>query len=143
MTTATKEKIVTKPEVVCDDERGVIEKFAEGEYQSILRLSSKAGSVRANHYHQGDSHLCYLESGKIRYVHRPALDTKAPLEEIIIEAGQLFYSPPMIAHAMEFVEDSVFYAFTTQPRGQDVYENDIIRVVLIDPKEAKARAAKK
>ncbi len=131
----SREDVVSMPEVVCDDERGIIEKLAEGQYQGILRITSKKGAVRANHYHKSDSHLCYLVSGKVRYVYRPAEDEKAPLQEKIIEAGQLFYSPPMEAHAMDFLEDSEFYCFTTEKRGQADYENDIVKVVLVEPRE--------
>ncbi|MDZ4225817.1 MAG: cupin domain-containing protein, partial [Candidatus Andersenbacteria bacterium] len=122
-----------KPELVADDERGIIEKLAEGNYQSVFRITSKKGSVRANHYHKADSHLCYLSKGRVKYVFRPAEDENAPLEEKIIEAGQLFYTPPMEAHAMVFMEDSEFYTFNTEPRhGQNAYEDEIVRVKLVE-----------
>lgn len=133
-TTDVAEAIVRKPEVLEDAPRGIIEKLAEGEYHSILRITSKAGTVRANHYHKRDSHLCYLVSGKMEYVYRDAGDEHAPLQRVIIEPGQLFYTPPMVAHAMRFLEDSEFYAFTTSPRHtQAEYEDDTVRVRLVDP----------
>lgn len=126
--------VVTRPAVVADDARGVIEKLIEGDFQSVLRITSKAGTVRANHYHKNDSHTCYLVSGKIEYVTRDALNDQAPLERIIIEPGQVFYTPPMLAHAMVFLEDSEFYCFTTSPRhSQADYENDVVRVTLVVP----------
>jgi len=126
-------EVISSPKIVCDDERGIIENLADGEYQGILRITSKAGAIRANHYHQWDSHLCYLTKGKVRYVSRPALDENAPLEEVIVKPGQLFFTPPMIAHAMHFLEDSEFYAFTTRKREQEAYEDDIVRVTLVEP----------
>ena len=133
--TLAKKEIVSAPAVVCVDARGMIENLAEGMYQSVLRITSKAGTVRANHYHRWDSLLCYLAKGKVRYVSRPALEENAPLEEAIIKAGQIFSTPPMVAHAMHFLEDSEFYAFTNRTRGHEAYEEDIVRVVLIDPKK--------
>lgn len=133
MSLSTADNVISAPVIVADDARGIIEKLAEGNYQSVLRITSKAGSVRANHYHKHDSHLCYLTKGKLRYVHRPALDASAPLEEVIILPGQLFYTPPMVAHAMHFLEDSEFYCFTTQTRGQEEYEEDLVRVTLVAP----------
>lgn len=130
-TNVATEEVISAPVMVAEDERGIIEQLAEGNYQSVLRITSKAGAIRANHYHKRDSHLCYLVSGKLRYLHRPADDKSAPLEEIIIEPGQLFYTAPMIAHVMQFLEDSEFYCFTTQPRGQDEYEEDTVRIKLI------------
>lgn len=126
--------VVTNPTLVADDARGVIEKLVEGDFQSVLRITSKAGTVRANHYHKHDSHTCYLVSGKIEYVTRDALNDQAPLERIIIEPGQVFYTPPMLAHAMVFLEDSEFYCFTTSLRhSQADYEDDVVRVTLVAP----------
>jgi dTDP-4-dehydrorhamnose 3,5-epimerase-like enzyme len=137
----TPQPVVSQPVNLNSDDRGLIEQLVKGDFQSVLRIVSKAGAVRANHYHQHDWHICFLATGKIRYVERPALDEKAPLQEYIIEPGQLFYTAPMLAHAMEFMEDSEFYCFTPRSGGHDDYENDIIRIMLIDPKEAASRYA--
>jgi dTDP-4-dehydrorhamnose 3,5-epimerase-like enzyme len=125
---------IFSPERIADDPRGVIEKLAEGEYHSGLRITSKAGTVRANHYHKHDSHLCYLVRGALQYVTRDARNEQAPLETVTIRPGQLFFTPPMLAHAMVFLEDSEFYCFTTSPRKtQKDYEEDVVRVQLVDP----------
>lgn len=138
METATvkgQDEVISLPVQVAEDERGVIEKLAEGTYQSIFRITAKKGSVRANHYHHNDSHLCYLSRGRVRYVYRSADDESAPLQEKIVEPGQLFYTPPMEAHAMDFLEDSEFYTFNTIDRhDQADYENDIVRVTLVEPR---------
>jgi len=139
---ATNEQtVIQAPKILADDERGKIEQIDAGGAMSILRITSKKGSVRANHYHQQDYHFCYLESGKIRYVEREGGDESAPLKEWMIEPGQVFYTKPMIAHAMEFVEDSVFYPYTPRSGDSKEYENDVIRVELINPDEAATRAA--
>ena len=131
------EEVLRKPKIIEDSARGVIEKLAEGNFQSILRITSKSGTVRANHYHTRDSHLCYLTKGKLEYVWRDALDEQAPLQHIVIEQGQLFYTPPMVAHAMVFLEDSEFYAFSTEPRhGRSAYEDELVRVKLVEPPAA-------
>lgn len=136
----TKQDVITQPKLIADDDRGKIEQIPSGGDVAILRITSKPGTVRANHYHQHDFHYCYLESGKIRYVERDAADESAPLKEYMVEPGQVFYTAPMLAHAMEFVEESVFYAFTPRSGEQKEYEDDIIRVTLIDPTEAAKRA---
>lgn len=152
MTTTTvgvTQNVISKPEVLADDDRGVIEQLDNtNEGNSVLRITSKAGTVRANHYHQKDHHVCYLISGKIRYVERPvnedgSVDESAPLTEYTVTPGQLFYTAPMVAHAMEFVEDSEFLAITPRSGDASEYENDVIRVTLIEPEEAAARAANK
>lgn len=138
-TTHAATEVVRPSAIVEDSARGIIEKLAEGEFQSILRITSKKGTVRANHYHKRDSHLCYLVRGKIEYVWRDARDETAPLERRIIEPGQLLFSPPMVAHAMVFPEDSEFFCFTTSPRRtQAEYEEDLVRVQLVDPATVRA-----
>ena len=122
------------PQRIEDAPRGIIEKLAEGDFHSILRITSKAGTVRANHYHKYDSHLCYLVRGRLEYVWRDARREDTPVRRVVIEPGQLFYTPPMEAHAMVFLEDSEFYAFSTSPRHtQHEYEEDLVRVQLVDP----------
>ena len=139
---ATTQEVVSQPEVLADDDRGVIEQLSTVDSDnSVLRITSKKGTVRANHYHQKDSHICYLVSGKIRYVEREVDNESAPLVEYIIKPGQLFYTKPMIVHAMEFLEDSEFLAITPRSGDAAEYENDVIRVTLIDPDEAAQRAA--
>jgi len=142
MSTNITEEIITKPEIIASDDRGVIEKIVGGDnYTTTLRITSKKGTVRANHYHQKDSHTCYLAKGQMEYVTRePATDESAPLKKVIINAGETFYTPPMIAHAMVFLEDSEFYAFTPRSGDQAEYENDVIRVELVSPEAAKQRA---
>lgn len=136
---ATATEVISAPVVVAQEARGVIEKLVEGDFQSVLRITSTAGSVRANHYHQHDSHLCYLVRGKIEYVFRDAGDIEAPLQRVIITPGQLFYTPPFVAHAMVFLEDSEFFCFTTSPRhSQKDYEDDIVRVQLVNPATIRA-----
>lgn len=131
---------VTRPQTLADDERGCIERLAVGDYTSVLRITSKKGTVRANHYHQHDSHTCYLAKGKIEYVTRSVTKTAAPLERVIITPGQLFYTPPMLVHAMVFLEDSEFYCFTPRSGNQTEYENDVIRVTLVSPETARELA---
>lgn len=109
---------------------------------SVLRITSKKGTVRANHYHKKDYHYCYLVSGRIRYVEREPANQAAPLHEWIIEPGQIFYTRSLVAHAMEFLEDSEFYAFTPRTGEQAQYEDDVVREVLIDPAAAAARGSR-
>ncbi len=146
----TKINVISQPKVLADDDRGVIEQLNHDSVSSVLRITSKKGTVRANHYHQHDSHTCYLVRGKIRYVERQVLRESTPAKplmadesqqtEYIIKPGQLFYTAPMIAHAMEFLEDSEFLAITPRSGDSAEYENDVIRVTLIDPAEAAQRA---
>lgn len=114
------------------DTRGLITKILDAvgvEIKSVLIISSKPGSIRANHYHQKDSHYCYLLSGKMEYSERPI--EGGEMETEVINAGDMVYTPPLLAHAMRFLEDSVFLTLATEHRGQTEYENDIVPIPLI------------
>ena len=115
-----------------EDERGVIQTLVDGGIHSIQIITSKAGSTRANHYHRGDSHHMYVVSGNMRYYHRPVGDTSPPTW-VYVKEGQMVFTPPMMEHAVEFLEDSVFLNITGMPRDQSSYEDDIIRVNLHKP----------
>lgn len=118
-----------------EDARGVIQTLAEGGVHSVQIITSKANSIRANHYHRTDSHYMYIVSGTMKYYHRPVNDKSAPTW-LLVTAGQLVYSPPMVEHAVEFVEDTVFLNITGKPRDQASYEDDLVRVELLKPKSA-------
>ncbi|HEX5611612.1 MAG TPA: hypothetical protein VFX67_03100, partial [Burkholderiales bacterium] len=71
-------------------------------------------------------------SGRIEYYHRPAGSSAAP-QHISIAQGQMFFTGPMIEHAMVFPEDTVFLTFGRNSRAQEVYEADVVRVDPIQP----------
>ena len=114
------------------DARGEILPLVDVPMKSCVLISSKKGSVRANHYHRTDWHYCYVLSGCIDYYHR-AVGAKAPPQKVTIGAGQMFFTGPMIEHAMVFAEDTVFLAFGRNSRAQEVYEADVVRVDPIQP----------
>jgi quercetin dioxygenase-like cupin family protein len=118
-----------KPEIV--EERGVIMRVLDTEepIHSILYITSKAGSVRSNHYHKKDQHWCYIVSGKAEWYEKPV--EGGEIEKEILNAGDMVCTPPLTIHAVKFLEDTVFWTFSTQPRNQAHYEDDTIRVKLI------------
>ncbi len=121
--------IKPKPEFV--DDRGAITRIVDQDtYQirSVLYITSKAGTKRANHYHIKDAHYIYCLSGKFKYSEKNMSDTNAKIETVILESGDLVLSRPMIAHSVEFIEDTVFLAITTEKRDQQAYENDTVRI---------------
>lgn len=99
--------------------------------QSVLLITCKKGSIRANHIHTKDSHYSYMLNGSMEYSFRKGIDSKSPIKRVIVKKGEMVYTPPLEAHAMRFLEDSVFLAFTTEKRDGDKYEKDLMRVKLI------------
>jgi len=99
--------------------------------KSVLLITCTKGAVRANHFHKEDSHWAFMLTGKMRYTEAPVGAGDDKKEVAIVEAGDMVYSPPMVMHAMEFLEDSVFLAFATKSRKDGAYEDDTVRVNLV------------
>lgn len=101
--------------------------------RSVMVITSKAGSVRSNHYHKRDSHYCYLMSGKAKWYEKPV--EGGELESEILGAGDMVFTPPLTIHAVKFLEDTTMLAFSTLGRDQmsnEEYEADTVRVKLIE-----------
>lgn len=113
------------------DRRGSIVKAMEGKIISVLVIVSKKGAVRANHYHKKDTHYVYMVSGKMRYTVKDLSKQRTRKQSVILKAGDLVFTPRMVAHAMEFLEDSLFLALTTQKRDQKTYEGDTVTIALV------------
>ena len=98
--------------------------------KSAVLIKSKAGSLRANHYHKTDWHYCYVMEGRIQYYHRPT-GSEAEPEMIVVEKGQMVFTPPMVDHGMTFPVDTVFLTLGRNPRDQTSYEQDVVRIDMI------------
>ena len=114
------------------DSRGAIQPLVDEDMKSCVLISSKEDTVRANHYHKTDWHYCYVLEGRIEYYHRPTGSTATP-ERVLVEAGQMFFTPPMVEHSMVFPEGTVFMTWGRNSRLQEVYEADVVRIDPIEP----------
>lgn len=114
------------------DERGAIQPLVEEMMRSAALISSKQGAIRGNHYHKTDWHYCYMISGEMEYYHRPTGSLIKP-ELVIVKAGQMIFTPPMVDHAMKFSQDTSWLTLSRNPRDQTSYESDVIRINLITP----------
>jgi len=118
---------VVKLEKPFVDVRGKIQPLVDEMMRSAVMIESKAGSLRANHYHKTDWHYCYVISGAIEYLHRPTGSDAEP-EVIMVNEGEMVFTPPMIDHGMKFPVDTVFLTLSRNPRDQATYEADVVRV---------------
>lgn len=119
------------PEFV--DERGGITRLLDNgktNIKSTLLITSKAGTVRSNHYHKKDAHWIYMISGKMEYHEKP-VKGRSKVTKVILGEGDMVYTPPMAIHATKFLEDSVLIALSIKSRNQKAYEKDTVRVKLI------------
>ena len=118
---------VVKLEKPFIDARGEIQPLVDMMMESAVMIESKKGSLRANHYHKTDWHYCYVISGAIDYYHRLTGSTSTP-ETMTVKQGEMVFTPPMVDHGMTFPEDTVFLTLSRNPRDQESYEKDVVRV---------------
>ncbi len=114
------------------DDRGSIQPMVDMDMQSCVLITSKRGTVRANHYHKTDWHFCYVLSGGLDYYHRPHGSSETP-QKFVIKQGQMFFTPPLVDHVMVFTQDTVFLTWGRNSRSQEVYEADVVRIPPINP----------
>ena len=132
----TKEKNMWPPHGVVKlekpfvDGRGSIKPLVDTIMRSAIVIESKAGSLRANHYHKTDWHYCYVVSGQIEYLHRQTGSNQKPTT-ILVNEGEMIFTPPMVDHGMTFPVDTVFLTLSRNPRDQASYESDVVRVDMV------------
>ncbi len=91
------------------DERGEISNYELLEPINMIgMITSKRGTVRANHMHPQQNQQCLLVSGKYISYTKDLSEENAVIESRIIQAGDIAVIKPNVAHAMVFMEDSVF-----------------------------------
>mgnify|MGYP003972340459 CR=1 FL=1 len=119
------------------DNRGVIQSLVNFPMKNISLISSKKGVVRSNHYHLTDWHYMYVLSGSFDYYFRPT-NSEEELQCVTVRSGDMIFTPPMEDHATVFLEDCDLLAISRNPRDQETYEEDVRRIILIDPESINA-----
>lgn len=104
------------------DARGIIANVLDKPISHVAVITSKEGSIRANHYHPKQWQYEYLVSGRYESTTKDLRSEDAPTETRMIEAGDLVITPPMVAHAIRFLEDSTMLNLTDGGRDHDKYE---------------------
>lgn len=113
------------------DGRGEIINVFEGTIGHVAYITSTKGSVRANHYHKKDIQYMYLVSGAYES-HCCPVDDPSHKQILKVKAGDIVRTPPLVAHAQKFTEDSVFLSLTTRMREDGKYEEDTIAFSVIE-----------
>lgn len=116
------------------DERGVIQNLLLKPMTSLAVITSKEGSLRANHYHKTDWHYSYVVSGCVLYFEREIGASEIP-KPVEFRAGDMFFTPPMVEHCMAFPEDTVIVTAAKNVRSHESHEADLVRVSFVGPKD--------
>ena len=114
----------TKPNF--EDQRGEIRDLFTEEIDAITHITFSKGAVRGNHYHEHTAQWDYALSGSLECYTRVSPD--APVQCVVLRAGDLAKHPPGEQHAFKALEDSAMLSCTKGPRRGDNYEGDTIRL---------------
>ncbi len=119
------------------DSRGKISNHELTEPINLIGLiSSKKGSIRANHYHPIQEQKCLLTKGQFISVYKDLLNHGSLKTTHVVNEGDLIVTKPNVAHAMVFTKDSIFLNLV---RGEREHENygitHTLKSSLVDEKE--------
>ena len=108
------------------DDRGIIQNIINGEISHVAIITSKAGSIRSNHYHTTNSHYIYVMSGKMEYWERELDGSNR--EMILCGPGDMVFSESNKVHKTVFLEDCTIITFAAGHRGPEYDADDTVHV---------------
>ena len=120
-------EVKIKLEKPFEDERGGIQPLVDLTMKSCVLISSKKGTIRANHYHKTDWHFIYVLEGIFEYYFRKT-DSKDKIKKIVVKKDQLLFTGPLVDHAMLYTEETKILVLSKNPRDQKTYEEDTVRI---------------
>ena len=126
-----KTTIIKKIKPAFADERGIIANILDESINHVAIITSKAGSIRGNHYHPKQIQYVYLVKGKYENISKGLNNKNAKIESKIIKLGTLVITAPMVAHAMRFLEDSIILNLTTDNRDSNKFSKHTKKYKLI------------
>ncbi len=119
------------------DERGKISNHELTEPINLIGLiTSKRGTIRANHYHPQQEQKCLFTKGQIIEIFQDILNPNSPKITQVVNEGQMSIIKPNVAHTMVFTKDTTFLNLVRGERDHDNYGiSHTIRHWFVDEKE--------
>ncbi len=125
---------VNPPLELHKDFRGkIVDVVYKNNINHIAVIVSNKGALRGNHYHKKSIQHILMIHGSMEYWFKP-LNSKKPVQHVILKRGDIVTSPPNEIHALRILErNTEFIALTSGLRGGHDYESDTFRVPSIFP----------
>ena len=114
-----------------EDERGFIQSISDLDMKSASIIYTKKNQWRANHYHKKDWHFIYVTKGSFEYYFRKT-NSNDKIKKKIVSVGQLLFTGNMVDHAMFYTEETEILVVSKNPRDQETYEEDTVRIDFMD-----------
>ena len=116
---------------IIEDNRGFIKAISDHEMKSASINFTKKNQWRANHYHKKDWHFIYVTKGSFEYYFKKT-NSNEDIKKKIVNAGQVLFTGNMIDHAMFYTEETEILVVSKNPRDQQTYEEDTVRIDFMD-----------
>lgn len=120
------EQVIVPLDAPFTDYRGYIQNLLL-QPVGVAIISSKAGTVRSNHYHQTDYHYLYVISGEMLYYERDLDQANDDVKPVIVKAGEMIFTAPNKVHKTEFLQNTTLLSISKNPRDHEHHEADVIR----------------
>jgi len=112
------------------DDRGSIISIVDSEISNVSLITCNANSIRSNHYHLSDFHYMFVLEGEIDYFYRDINNDE--IKYLKIKKGENIFTPPMEIHATYFPIKTQLIVSSKNPRDQETYEKDTVRVDFVN-----------
>ena len=122
---------ITESNNKIEDNRGFIQAISDLEMKSASIIFTKKNQWRANHYHKKDWHFIYVTKGSFEYYFRKT-NSNEDIKKKIVNVGQVLFTGNMVDHAMFYTEETEILVVSKNPRDQQTYEEDTVRIDFMD-----------
>tara|TARA_Y100000816_G_C26002608_1_gene523954 strand:+ start:609 stop:1034 length:426 start_codon:yes stop_codon:yes gene_type:complete len=112
------------------DDRGEILSIVDHNVSNVSIIKCNANTIRSNHYHLTDWHLMYVLSGKIDYFYKEI--ESDIINYLEVKNGDNIFTPPLEIHATYFPVETKLVVSSLNPRDQETYERDTVRVEFVN-----------
>ena len=112
-----------------EDARGGILSIVDEPVSNVSIITCEPGSIRSNHYHHEDFHFMYVVEGDFDYFFKD-VDT-GEVCYLRVKVGEPIFTPPIEEHACYFPDTTTLIVSSKNPRDQETYEADTVRVEFI------------
>ena len=110
------------PDFKFTDDRGTLTQLVHTGYTQINVITSKAGTLRGQHYHKRSTEAFYVISGTVDVT----LSREDKAENVTFHSGDFFQIMPYTMHSMFYPEDTILIALYDIPIEQENGEKDIV-----------------
>ncbi len=113
-----------------EDSRGGILSIVDDTIKNVSIITCTPGSIRSNHYHHTDFHFMYVLEGDFDYFFKDLESDE--IKYLKVKVGETIFTPPKEIHACHFPEITKLIVSSKNPRDQETYEADTVRVDFIN-----------